>query len=99
MRSCARPAFEETQEHHAKNAFLSGPCSGHAPVHARACTRQQNQRAVLVDRLPRRHRSARRNLIVKAAVAQLRRSEEHTSEIQSLMRISYAVFCLKTNKE
>src|SRR3546814_7332695 len=25
----------------------------------------------------------------------LRRSEEHTSEIQSLMRISYAVFCLK----
>src|SRR3546814_4283539 len=31
----------------------------------------------------------------------LRRSEEHTSELQSLMRISYAVFCLKktTNKK
>src|SRR3546814_1335235 len=31
---------------------------------------------------------------------QTRRSEEHTSELQSLMRISYAVFCLKkkTNK-
>src|SRR3546814_6778282 len=27
-----------------------------------------------------------------------RRSEEHTSEIQSLMRISYAVFCLKKKK-
>src|SRR3546814_7320776 len=26
---------------------------------------------------------------------ELRRSEEHTSELQSLMRISYAVFCLK----
>src|SRR3546814_8825948 len=26
------------------------------------------------------------------------RSEEHTSEIQSLMRITYAVFCLKKNK-
>src|SRR3546814_3832999 len=26
------------------------------------------------------------------------RSEEHTSELQSLMRISYAVFCLKTQK-
>src|SRR3546814_9693817 len=26
---------------------------------------------------------------------QLKRSEEHTSELQSLMRISYAVFCLK----
>src|SRR3546814_2850521 len=29
------------------------------------------------------------------AGAMLRRSEEHTSELQSLMRISYAVFCLK----
>src|SRR3546814_123088 len=28
-------------------------------------------------------------------LARLRRSEEHTSELQSLMRISYAVFCLK----
>src|SRR3546814_9540554 len=27
-----------------------------------------------------------------------RRSEEHTSELQSLMRISYAVFCLKKTK-
>src|SRR3546814_2285614 len=34
------------------------------------------------------------------AVAELkaRRSEEHTSELQSLMRISYAVFCLKKKK-
>src|SRR3546814_2949063 len=29
---------------------------------------------------------------------QSRRSEEHTSELQSLMRISYAVFCLKKKK-
>src|SRR3546814_10762100 len=28
----------------------------------------------------------------------LERSEEHTSELQSLMRISYAVFCLKKKK-
>src|SRR3546814_2946685 len=28
----------------------------------------------------------------------IERSEEHTSELQSLMRISYAVFCLKTKK-
>src|SRR3546814_7242838 len=40
---------------------------------------------------PRRHRSRRRN----GAVG---RSEEHTSELQSLMRISYAAFCLKKNK-
>src|SRR3546814_9373272 len=31
--------------------------------------------------------------------AALQRSEEHTSELQSLMRISYAVFCLKKKKE
>src|SRR3546814_5539075 len=32
------------------------------------------------------------------AVTLLERSEEHTSELQSLMRISYAVFCLKKKK-
>src|SRR3546814_9677789 len=32
---------------------------------------------------------------VRTAAAERRRSEEHTSELQSLMRISYAVFCLK----
>src|SRR3546814_7695536 len=31
--------------------------------------------------------------------AVVRRSEEHTSELQSLMRISYAVFCLKKKKK
>src|SRR3546814_9108438 len=31
------------------------------------------------------------------AVGVRRRSEEHTSELQSLMRLSYAVFCLKKN--
>src|SRR3546814_3941049 len=43
-----------------------------------------------VLRLPREHLRLvleRANLVV--------RSEEHTSELQSLMRISYAVFCLK----
>src|SRR3546814_8512080 len=34
------------------------------------------------------------SLIVVGDVDQLPRSEEHTSELQSLMRISYAVFCL-----
>src|SRR3546814_1227055 len=29
---------------------------------------------------------------------EIQRSEEHTSELQSLMRISYAVFCLKKKK-
>src|SRR3546814_1077227 len=33
------------------------------------------------------------------ADVELERSEEHTSELQSLMRISYAVFCLKKKKK
>src|SRR3546814_7984314 len=38
-----------------------------------------------------------RNL-VRPAPEDAQRSEEHTSELQSLMRISYAVFCLKKKK-
>src|SRR3546814_4844428 len=41
------------------------------------------------DRAPRRRGAAGRRRCCRA------RSEEHTSELQSLMRISYAVFCLK----
>src|SRR3546814_1122895 len=54
-------------------------------------------------RASRRHtRSSRR--IRRRNCASLRagwpnRSEEHTSELQSLMRISYAVFCLKKKKK
>src|SRR3546814_3938455 len=36
--------------------------------------------------------------VIAAAENQGPRSEEHTSELQSLMRISYAVFCLKKNR-
>src|SRR3546814_8391223 len=35
--------------------------------------------------------------VMQDATEVLDRSEEHTSELQSLMRISYAVFCLKKN--
>src|SRR3546814_2443258 len=42
----------------------------------------------------RRHRRAVRVLVRRRRGS---RSEEHTSELQSLMRISYAVFCLKKN--
>src|SRR3546814_9724993 len=53
-----------------------------ARLGARLRKRLHERRAVdRVDRVEERHR--------------LLRSEEHTSELQSLMRISYAVFCLK----
>src|SRR3546814_2065413 len=47
---------------------------------------------VVVERMGRQHDAPAR------WGRQLGRSEEHTSELQSLMRISYAVFCLKKKK-
>src|SRR3546814_8092212 len=35
----------------------------------------------------------------RRGISRSARSEEHTSELQSLMRIAYAVFCLKKNKK
>src|SRR3546814_10498145 len=56
---------------------------------------------ILVSRLPIEHASTarRRSLLCQSNVRECeKRSEEHTSELQSLMRISYAVFCLKKKK-
>src|SRR3546814_995788 len=46
----------------------------------------------------RRIRQCAGAVAVLRARRRRRRSEEHTSELQSLMRISYAVFCLKKKK-
>src|SRR3546814_8219833 len=50
-----------------------------------------DQRDVRIDRLRPAHGADELKLA--------ERSEEHTSELQSLMRISYAVFCLKKKKQ
>src|SRR3546814_3308298 len=50
------------------------------------------------DRVLRRHVIARIEDDERPD-AEDERSEEHTSELQSLMRISYAVFCLKKKKK
>src|SRR3546814_7706086 len=47
----------------------------------------------------REPRDSRARVGTGRQVAGQQRSEEHTSELQSLMRISYAVFCLKKKKE
>src|SRR3546814_1730679 len=43
--------------------------------------------------------SALLSRVRRGDVVRVHRSEEHTSELQSLMRISYAVFCLKKHKK
>src|SRR3546814_10855551 len=65
-----------------------------------------SQRQELLDRAVqpegRRHfgRGGRpRPHLTAVALSAITRSEEHTSELQSLMRISYAVFCLKKKKK
>src|SRR3546814_8926498 len=65
---------------------------------ARAVPAARRRRGLPRDRLPavrrRQHQRCDRGLWQGDATA-TPRSEEHTSELQSLMRISYAVFCLK----
>src|SRR3546814_2383421 len=56
------------------------------PPGARLGLLAEHRRQGIVDRIERRHRGQPERAT---------RSEEHTSELQSLMRISYAVFCLK----
>src|SRR3546814_3685298 len=60
-----------------------------------AKARSQRSSAITAQEVPptkKRRNSPRSN-------AGAARSEEHTSELQSLMRISYAVFCLKKQKK
>src|SRR3546814_1494465 len=54
--------------------------------------------AIYAGLAPRERRARAAALLTRLGMAERLRSEEHTSELQSLMRISYAVFCLKKKK-
>src|SRR3546814_4848356 len=82
---------------------------GRADLRARHGRAGEDRRAGAPDHPPRRsearqgdrdslHWPASRREAARGAVPRQRRSEEHTSELQSLMRISYDVFCLKKKK-
>src|SRR3546814_4226703 len=77
---------------------LVGPISMHVPVLPRSIIAVVHMQSFAVrDNSPTR-RKARRWVVfgfVSDKLLDRLRSEEHTSELQSLMRISYAVFCLK----
>src|SRR3546814_10096878 len=68
--------------------------SGGLPSTAVDSTTEETVRPCARNRSMMRSRSA----IDATASLSRKRSEEHTSELQSLMRISYAVFCLKKKK-
>src|SRR3546814_18506026 len=50
------------------------------------------------EELHRLHLARDQHAVADEAVADARRSDEHTSELQSLMRTSYAVFCSKKKR-
>src|SRR3546814_9002099 len=75
--------LQSRREHRQEGAEGSGICVERQPI------------APIV--FGHRHRSAV-GFATHHAFTTLTRSEEHTSELQSLMRISYAVFCSKKNR-
>src|SRR3546814_48021 len=75
-----------------------------APAAKKAATRGYGARVVDYDRQTQDREEVARELMEEHGLTLIPpfnhpdRSEEHTSELQSLMRISYAVFCWKKNK-
>src|SRR3546814_6530330 len=68
------------------NGSVHDPCCAHDRA---LCSPSDNHRIAATWSLKNLESSCR---------CEMRRSEEHTSELQSLMRNSYAVFCLKKKK-
>src|SRR3546814_5773800 len=94
FRSCAlKASIVSSGAHHrinkpeASSPLFSGGVSG---------SRCEERHCGQADRAE--HRSNRHARMGATPRPFARRSEEHTSELQSLMRISYAVFCLKKKK-
>src|SRR3546814_1822400 len=76
---------------------------GHAgqvrrPGHATDRHRRAHHALLLADRAVLEPRELSIDAVPMLSIHDAGRSEEHTSELQSLMRISYAVFCLKKKK-
>src|SRR3546814_4826483 len=96
------PSSTRTDTRFPYPTLFRSPCA----LRARSDPRQTRRRDIERPQLPLiAHRCAERQRFaagaraeVGDALAGLGRSEEHTSELQSLMRISYAVFCLKKKK-
>src|SRR3546814_8347697 len=89
-----------------EKARLEGEQRGQAEAEARRMTAQRDSEAAISREIADfcgamgdGDFSRRIDLAGKEGVFRDLRSEEHTSELQSLMRISYAVFCLKKKKE
>src|SRR3546814_8098287 len=88
----------EVEEHAVAQANIEAVVAVERRPHVDARTHRAE--ALAQQRVPRRRRLVERGVVARQPGVRrgLVRSEEHTSELQSLMRISYAVFCLKKKK-
>src|SRR3546814_7940715 len=108
-----RPLAVQPADHRLARGHLEAGARRHHRGRERAATHLLAAGAVARHRQERRLRDAEAHLAAAAASFDRQRpfghrlllskggryrSEEHTSELQSLMRISYAVFCLKKKK-
>src|SRR3546814_4062261 len=96
VQTCALPICENNL-HQGKSVGVRASATDHSRGIARSATTTRthpdNSEGGLGGRWAQRRRGRQRRCIEQT------RSEEHTSELQSLMRISYAVFCLKTKNK
>src|SRR3546814_3971670 len=100
MKSCWRYPHSSRHESCAPHPTQLAACSQSAfrPRTARADVRTAQTFALQFIWCVR-CRSDFNSLGRRQRILNIDRSEEHTSELQSLMRISYAVFCLKNKKK
>src|SRR3546814_9945332 len=94
-RNLHQPVDRRLRQDHWEDAVLDGI----ARKNVRIGRRDDDADAKIAKR-PRRMFTARpaTEIVARDQNRRALRSEEHTSELQSLMRISYAVFCLKKKK-
>src|SRR3546814_5713344 len=86
------PSWRSLHGRHAHNGVRTSPCPSNS-------MEGQDRPAIVSEWWEERCLSGSRHLGGAGRYCvEIGRSEEHTSELQSLMRISYAVFCLKKKK-
>src|SRR3546814_9032142 len=74
-------------------------CASASAADVQAAADGGGVRPLFPDRALLSRRGCARRSLARRVLPTRFRSEEHTSELLSLMRISYAVFCLKTKKQ
>src|SRR3546814_3694035 len=96
--------YERLVREHDYRCRIYAPVGGHKDLLAYLVRRllENGANSSFVHQLADEHKSDEELLadpVEKVKAVGGTRSEEHTSELQSLMRISYAVFCLKKKKK